>query len=169
MRLSSNNLWLGGELQLCTWGRILCFRFSLNPLRFSLMRETDTKITIAKCWVIVNFYKKIILQLTIWQNWCFSQFHHPWIEVLQLAQILAPIFFLSVSLLRENVRGLSENLRHKIPTLMVTFAPGPTPWSWSDTVISGATVITISLHIRESKHIGRVWSLHYENKSIKLV
>ena len=25
--------------------RILCFRFSLNPLRFFLTRETDTKIT----------------------------------------------------------------------------------------------------------------------------
>ena len=28
--------------------RILCFRFSLNPLRFSFTRETDTKLTRAK-------------------------------------------------------------------------------------------------------------------------
>ena len=28
--------------------RILCFKFSLNPLRFSLMREIDTKMTTAK-------------------------------------------------------------------------------------------------------------------------
>jgi hypothetical protein len=25
--------------------RILCFKFSLNPLRFSLTRKTDTKLT----------------------------------------------------------------------------------------------------------------------------
>ena len=30
------------------WVRILCLKFSLNPLRFSLMRETDTKMTTAK-------------------------------------------------------------------------------------------------------------------------
>jgi ATP-dependent RNA helicase A len=28
--------------------RILCFKFSLNPLRFSLMKETDTRMAIAK-------------------------------------------------------------------------------------------------------------------------
>ena len=102
MRLSSNNLWLGGELQLCTWGRILCFKFSLNTIRIFLLRETDTKIDIAKYWVIVNFYKKAILQLTIWQNWCFIQFYHPRIEVLQLAELLAPIgFFVSFSIERK--------------------------------------------------------------------
>jgi hypothetical protein len=31
---------------------ILCLNFSLNPLRFSLTRETDTKMTIAKSWEI---------------------------------------------------------------------------------------------------------------------
>ena len=30
------------------WVRILCLKFSLNPLRFSLMRETDTKMATAK-------------------------------------------------------------------------------------------------------------------------
>ena len=30
--------------------RILCFNFSLNPLRFSIKRETDTKMTRAKSW-----------------------------------------------------------------------------------------------------------------------
>ena len=34
--------------------RILCLKFSLNSLRFSLTRETDSKITRAKCWAIVN-------------------------------------------------------------------------------------------------------------------
>ena len=28
--------------------QILCFKFPLNPLRFSLARETDTKLTTAK-------------------------------------------------------------------------------------------------------------------------
>ena len=28
--------------------RILCLKFSLNPLRFSLMKDTDTKMTTAK-------------------------------------------------------------------------------------------------------------------------
>ena len=30
------------------WVRILCLKFSLNPLRFSHMRETDTEMTTAK-------------------------------------------------------------------------------------------------------------------------
>ena len=33
---------------------ILCFKFSLNPLKFSLTRETDTKTSRAKSWAIVN-------------------------------------------------------------------------------------------------------------------
>ena len=45
--------------------RILCFEFSLNPLRFSLARETDAKMTrakgqlISKClFAIFNSSKK---------------------------------------------------------------------------------------------------------------
>ena len=35
----------------------LCFQFSLNPLRFSLTRETDTKMTRAKSGAILQkFY-----------------------------------------------------------------------------------------------------------------
>ncbi len=30
--------------------RILCFKFSLNPLGFSFTRETDTKVTRSKSW-----------------------------------------------------------------------------------------------------------------------
>ena len=30
------------------WGQILCSKFSLNPHRFSLMKETDTKMTRAE-------------------------------------------------------------------------------------------------------------------------
>ena len=32
--------------------RILCYEFSLNPLRFSLVRETNSKMTNAKSWAI---------------------------------------------------------------------------------------------------------------------
>ena len=42
---------------------ILCFKFSLNPLRFSLTRETDSKLTRAKSWAI---FKTSILE---WKNW----------------------------------------------------------------------------------------------------
>ena len=35
------------------------------------------------------------------------------------AQLLAVVIFVSVSLMRENLRGLRENLRHKIQTLVV--------------------------------------------------
>ena len=35
--------------------RILCLKFSLNPLRFSLMRETDTKMTRAKIRAKLQF------------------------------------------------------------------------------------------------------------------
>jgi hypothetical protein len=48
--------------------RFLCFRFSLDPLRFSLMREIDTEITIAISWPI---WKNQILK---WQNWSKHQF-----------------------------------------------------------------------------------------------
>ena len=37
-----------------TKARILCFKFSLNPLRFSLTRKTNTKIRKAKRWAIVH-------------------------------------------------------------------------------------------------------------------
>ena len=33
--------------------------------------------------------KKIIWHLATWQNWCFGQFCHSEIEVLQIAEILA--------------------------------------------------------------------------------
>jgi hypothetical protein len=42
--------------------------------------------------------------------------YHSRIEVLGIAQLLTFVIFLSVSLMRENLRGLIENLKHKIPT-----------------------------------------------------
>ena len=38
------------------------------------------------------------------------------IEVLQFAQILARVIFVSVSLMKENKGGLKEKLKHKIQT-----------------------------------------------------
>ena len=52
--------------------------------------------------------------MAIWQNWCFGQFCNSRIEVLQIAQLLAIVIFVSVPLVRENLRGLRENLIHKI-------------------------------------------------------
>ena len=50
------------------------------------------------------------MYLAIWQNWCFGQVY----QVLNTAQILALVIFGSVSLMRENLRELRENLKHKI-------------------------------------------------------
>ena len=38
------------------------------------------------------------------------------IDVLEIAQLLTYVLFVSISLVRENLRGLRENLNHKIPT-----------------------------------------------------
>ena len=107
--------------------RIFCFKFSFNPLKFSLMRETGTKMTRTKSWAIVNNLptcKKTIWHLAIWQNWCFGQFYHSKIEVLQIAQLLAIFIFVSFSLVRENLRGLRENFKHKIRLFKMTISPG---------------------------------------------
>ena len=37
-------------------------------------------------------------------------------KLFTIAQLLALLVFVSVSLVRENLRGLRENLKHKIPT-----------------------------------------------------
>ena len=35
-------MWIIGTVSVASEGRILCFKFSLNPHKFSLTRETDT-------------------------------------------------------------------------------------------------------------------------------
>ena len=52
--------------------------------------------------------------MVIWQKCCFGQFYHSRIEVLQIAQLLALVIFELVSLMRENLRELRENFKHKI-------------------------------------------------------
>ena len=52
--------------------------------------------------------------MAIWQNWCLGQFYFPIIEVFQIAQLLALVILVSVSLVRENLRGLREILKRKI-------------------------------------------------------
>ena len=39
-------------------------------------------------------------------------------EVLKIAQLLTLVIFVSIHLVRENLRGLRENIKHKIPTYM---------------------------------------------------
>jgi hypothetical protein len=56
------------------------------------------------------------MKIAIWLNWCLGQLYHSGIEVLQIAQLLELVSFGSVYLVRENLRGLRENLKHKIRT-----------------------------------------------------
>ena len=54
-----------------TMGRILCFKISLNPLRFSLTRETDTKMTRSKSWAIwkLQFSSQKMTKTPIFPNY----------------------------------------------------------------------------------------------------
>ena len=49
--------------------------------------------------------------MTIWQNGCLGQFYRSRIEVLQNAQVFGSSYFFVI---RENLRGLIENLKQKI-------------------------------------------------------
>ena len=81
--------------------RILCFKFSLNPLRFSLTREIVTKMTMQ--------VQKLSKVITIGKIGIFGQFCHSRIKVLLIAQLLGRlVIFVSVSLVRGNLRGLRE-------------------------------------------------------------
>jgi hypothetical protein len=99
---------------------ILCFKFAHNLNRFALTREDDTKMSNAKSGAIVNIFlnlfKNIHFDFAIWQHWCFGQF-------LQVAQLLAHFIFESVVLVKENMRELRENLKHKIRSIAETFSP----------------------------------------------
>ena len=83
---------------------ILCLKFSLYPLRFSLTRETDTKMTKVKSWAIFIF-----------NSWTIKLTKTP-ILYLQVTYNCSAFggFCVSVSLVRESLRGLRENLKHKI-------------------------------------------------------
>ena len=104
---------------LCTWSlpivmpmtsrvQILCFKFSLNHLRFSPTRENDysTKLSKVKNNCRNNHLAKLVF-------WSISSFKFQF-EVFQIAQLLALVIFVLVSLMGENLRGLRENLKHKI-------------------------------------------------------
>ena len=82
-----------------------CKNNSLNPLRFSLARNIDT-ITgwaiLAKIHILNDktyLWKKATWHLAIWKNWCFGQFYHSRIQVLQIAQLMALVIFVLVSLM----------------------------------------------------------------------
>ena len=65
----------------------------------------------------------------------FGQSHHSRIEVLQIAQLLV-VIFVSVSLVRENLRGLRENLKHKIRTWVLRSSRPATRFSISRRALS---------------------------------
>ena len=50
-------------------------------------------------------------QVSKWQNWFFTNFER---QLLKITQLLPLVIFVSVSLVRENQRGLRENLKRKI-------------------------------------------------------
>ena len=75
--------------------RIMCFRFSL-------MRETDTKITSAKSWAIVN---NLYTKIAIWQFGKIGVLVNFIIQELKFCKV-AQLFCVSVSLVRENLREL---------------------------------------------------------------
>ena len=110
----------------------MCFRFSLNPLKFSLAIEADMW-TYKTSWVI---WKTLILEKNplgprqLGKMGVFGQFHHSRIEFLQNCSV-----FLCQFLSWEKIWENWEINFHKIPTL-ATFRPTrwqtltrPPPWT----------------------------------------
>ena len=99
--------------------QILYFNFSLKPLRFFLTRNmSDTKISRAKSWEtsIIKLTKTPILQnCQLSQNYfCIC------VSYLQLFRFCLYLhIFVSVYILRENLRGLKEDFKHKIRTYVI--------------------------------------------------
>ena len=77
----------------------MCYKFSLNPLRFS---EQFAKLQFLNDEIDQN---NIFSQITKWQTANFVQFY----KLFTIAQHLALVIFVSVYM-RENLRGLRENL-----------------------------------------------------------
>ena len=96
---------------------VLCFKFSLNPLRFSLTREIDTKMTVAKSWTIgqLQFLNNEIDQNTNFANltsakWLYLYEFTSYLQLLCLWLLLFSRQFLSW----ENFyQDWEENLTHK--------------------------------------------------------
>ena len=90
--------------------RILWLKFSKKNLIFSLTRETDINLQFAKLQLLNN---------EIDQNTHFDKFPSAkWLFLYKFTSYLQLLNFwiLSVSLVRENLKGFRENLRHKIWT-----------------------------------------------------
>ena len=108
--------------------RILCLNFSLNPLSY-LTSWADTKMTIIKqklnnLQILEWFWQIAFCQMVI-----FVQVH----KFFTITQLLALIIFVPFFLVRQNMRVLRENLKHKIRTYIIRTAIF---WSWQ--VISWA-------------------------------
>ena len=79
-----------------------CEKDILSILSYILSQE---KLTHKKCWAILKNFNLSMIKL---QNWCFGQFYHLGIEVLQN--------FVSVSLVRRKFEGMREFIFQKIRT-----------------------------------------------------
>ena len=88
----------------------MCFKFSLNPLKFSLTREIDTKIKLdidnLKCGFGIGRKQK------------YSRQFESWFWYLAYNKIVVTCFGRTLHGVRENLRELRENLKNKIRFLV---------------------------------------------------
>ena len=93
------------------WAGFFSKNNSLDPLRFSLARETDT----IEIWAILENFNSWMIKLAfirtkieirhlvIWLDWSCGQFYYKSIETLQNCSAL---FCVSVTLARKDLKGL---------------------------------------------------------------
>ena len=74
---------------------ILCFNFSLNPFKFSVEREADTKVT-----RLVTVYEPWIPIQFMTSNWSYFEFSH---HILQQYLLCLNIFFIWFQILEMSV------------------------------------------------------------------
>ena len=72
--------------------RISCFNFSLNPLRFFIARENDRNLSTVKSWVICK--SSILTNYKVPNDY----------KLFIIAQLLPLLIFVSVSLVRKNLK-----------------------------------------------------------------
>ena len=84
---------------------------------FNLLHKTIRFVTLYDLVTVFEETKSVTksrlhcTKITIWRH--FGQFFCSRIEFLPIAQLLALVIYESVSLVRENLRGLRENIKHK--------------------------------------------------------
>ena len=105
-------------------------QMSPSRLGFCVLNSLSilSKMTRAKSWAIAIILKtNTKIAISYLANWCFCQFYHSRIEVLQIAQLLALVSFVSVSvtIVRENLREFRENFKHKIRPQVQSWSSPP--------------------------------------------